>query len=320
MNCLITGIMGSGASYLAEYILENHKDWEVWGNCRWHSNGNSNNIKNIKDKIKIRESDLNDLSSVIRLLEECRPLKIFHMASTANVAACFKTPLSIYQNNVMSTANLFEAIHMVCPSSIVQLCSTSEIFGNPIEFPMKESHRSHPVNVYSASKLSQEALASAYSQSWGMKITITRAFAYWNPRRKDLFATSFASQVARIEQGKQDILHHGNLNSIRQLMNVKDMMRAYWIASEKCPYSEPFNIGGKDIISVGDYLKKLISYAKVPIICKENENLLRPKDVDKQLCDTSKFDNLTGFKPTYSMEESIQWLLDECRKDVANDN
>lgn len=319
MNCLITGITGSGGSYLAEYILNNHPEWEVWGTSRWHSTSVFNNIKDIKDKIKIKECDLNDLSSIIRLLEECRPLKIFHLAATANVRICFDNPISVYQNNVISTLNLFEAVRMVCPSAKVQLCSTSEIFGNPVEFPMKESHRSHPVNVYSASKLSQEALASAYSQSWGIKIVITRAFAYWNARRKDLFATSFATQIARIEQGKQDILYHGNLNSVRQLMHVKDMVRAYWIASEKCPYSEPFNIGGKDIISVGDYLNKLISYSKVTIICKENPNLIRPKDVDKQLCDTSKFDNLTGFKPEYSMEESIEWLLNECRKDVYNE-
>lgn len=319
MNILITGITGSGGSYLADYILQNHPEVTVWGTSRWHSTSVLNNIKHIKNKITIKECDLNDLSSVIRLLKECLPVKIFHLAAHANVRACFDIPLAVYNNNTLSTINLFEAVKMVCPESVIQLCSTSEVYGNPITFPMTENHPLVPVNAYSASKLSQEAIASAYFQSWGLKIVITRAFAYWNPKRKDLFATAFATQVARIEQGKQDKLYHGNLNSIRQIMNVKDMVRAYWIASNECDFNNPYNIGGKDILSVGEYLELLKSYAKVPIICEQNSVLLRPKDVDKQLCDTSKFDNLTGFKPKYKLEESIQWLLDCCREDVKNE-
>lgn len=319
MNVLVTGITGSGGSYLAQYILDNHPEYNVWGTSRWHSTSVLSNIKDIKDRINVRECDLCDFSSILRLLKECNPCKVFHVAAHANVRASFEIPIAVYYNNVISTINLFEAIKMTCPETVIQLCSTSEIFGNPIEFPMKETHISRPVNVYSASKAAQESLASAYCQSWGLKIVVTRAFAYWNAKRKDLFATAFATQVARIEQGKQDVLYHGNLSSVRQIMNVKDMVRAYWIASEKCEYNTPYNIGGKDIMSVGEYLEKLITYAKVPIVCKENPNLLRPRDVDKQLCDTTKFDTLTGFKPVYSMEESIQWLLDECRKDVENE-
>lgn len=318
--CLLTGITGSGASYLAEYILENHPEYEVWGASRWHSTSVLTNIKNIKDKIHLRECDLCDLSSVIRLLKECNPTKVFHVAAHANVRASFDIPIAVYQNNVMSTINLFEAVRMVCPEAIIQLVSTSEIYGNPVDLPMKETHQSKVVNVYSASKLSQEAIASAYCQSWNLKIIVTRSFAYYNAKRKDLFATAFATQVARIEQGKQSILYHGNLNSTRQMMHVKDMVRAYWIASEKCNFNDPYNIGGKDILTVGEYLEILKSYAKIPIISQQNSGLLRPKDVDRQLCDTSKFDSLTGFQPIYKMEDSIQWLLDCCREDVKREN
>lgn len=316
MNVLITGITGSGGSYLAEYILENHPEYNVWGTSRWHSTSVLNNIKNIKDKIIVKECDLNDLSSVIRLLQECMPVKVFHLASTANVRTCFDTPLSVVQNNVMGTANLFEAIRMVCPSCIIQHCSTSEVFGNPVEFPMKETHPIKCVNPYSASKVAQEALAFAWGQSWGMKIILTRAFAYLNFRRRDLFATAFSMQIARIEAGKQKILKHGNLSSVRTIMHIEDMCRAYWIASEKCDYLDPYNIGGKDVISVGDFLSMLINQAKVPIICEQDPNLIRPKDVDRQVCDISKFYNKTGFEVKYSLEEGINKLLEECREAV----
>lgn len=317
---LITGGTGSGGSFLAEYILENHSEWEVWCTNRWHSTGNLKNIEAIKNRIIVKECDLTDLSCVIRLLQECMPSKIFHLAATANVRICFDNPLSVYLNNVVSTMNLFEGIRMVCPESKTMLCSTSETLGNPQEFPMTESHRCQPVNPYAASKMSSESLAYAWAQSWGLKIVITRAFAYLNFRRKELFSTAFALQVCRIEANKQKVLKHGNLNSTRTLIDVRDVVRAYWIALDKCEYSTPYNIGGSDILTVGDFLEILKSKSKVKIICEQDKSLMRPKDVDKQICDVSKFNTLTGFKPKYTLEESIDYLLEKCREEVKNES
>jgi GDPmannose 4,6-dehydratase/GDP-4-dehydro-6-deoxy-D-mannose reductase len=319
MKILITGITGSGGSYLAEYIVENHPESEVFGLHRWHSAGTLNNINHIKDKIEIIECDLLDLSSIIRALNIIKPDRIFHLAAFANVRKSFDTPLAVINNNIMGTANLLEAVRIVTPNAILQMCSTSEIYGNPQTFPMTENHPMQPVNPYSVSKLSQESLAYAYYKSWDLRIVITRAFAYINPRRHDLFATAFALQVARIEQGKQDVLRHGNLDSIRTLMDVRDMMRAYWIACNQCDYGVPYNIGGIDILSVGDFLEVLKKHAFVPITCIQDKKLLRPIDVTKQVCDTSRFDNLTGFKTQYSLDESVKWLLDHSRKVVENE-
>jgi GDP-4-dehydro-6-deoxy-D-mannose reductase len=314
MNILITGITGSGGSYLADYILFEHPSVKVYGLHRWHSAGTLANIEEIKDKITILECDLLDLSSVIRALTIAEPQRIFHLASFANVRKCFDTPLAVINNNIMGTANLLEAIRLVCPEAVVQMCSTSEVYGNPLTFPMTEEHPLKPVNPYSVSKLAQESLAYAYYKSWNIKVVTTRMFAYLNPRRHDLFATAFARQVVKVERGLQDRLYHGNLDSIRTLVDARDAMRSYWLASEKCPYGEPFNIGGSDIISVGDFLNKLIDHAKCPIKIEQDYNLLRPVDVTKQIPDTTKFDTLTGFKPIYTLDESIEWLLEHCRR------
>jgi GDPmannose 4,6-dehydratase/GDP-4-dehydro-6-deoxy-D-mannose reductase len=313
---VISGIAGSGGSYLAEYIIENHPEVEVHGLSRWHSSSNQDNLKDIKDKVFMHECDLLDLSSIIRTLKEVNPSKIFHLASHANVRKCFDTPLAVLNNNIMSTANLLEAIRLTCPETILQMCSTSEVYGNPLTFPMTEDHPMKPVNPYSVSKLAQEALSYSYFKSWGLKVVITRAFAYINPRRADLFATAFAYQIARIEKGHQKILKHGNLDSIRTLIDVRDMMRAYWIASEKCEYGVPYNIGGKDVLSVGDFLEILCKNSMFVIHKEQDKTLLRPVDVTKQVCDTSKFDDLTGFRPKYSLEESTQFLLNHCRKEI----
>lgn len=316
MNILITGITGSGGSYLAEYILENHPECNVYGLHRWHSTGTLDNINNIKDRVVIKECDLLDLSSIIRALQEIKPSKIFHLASYANVRKCFDTPLSVINNNIMGTANLLEAVRLVCPETVLQMCSTSEVYGNPLIFPMTEDHPLKPVNPYSVSKLAQEALAYSYHKSWGLKVVITRGFAYLNPRRRDLFATAFAYQVAEIESGKRDILKHGNLDSIRTLIDVRDMMEAYWIASEKCIYGEAYNIGGSDTLTVGQFLEVLLVRSSSSIITDLDKSLLRPVDVTRQVPDVSKFFNLTGWKPKYSLEESIDFLLYHCRTHV----
>lgn len=319
MNILITGGTGSGGSYLCEYIVNNHPEYKVVATSRWHSTGHFNNISSIKDKIEVADCDLSDLSNTIRMLDKYKPVKIFNMAATANVYLGFQTPLAVLQNNIFATANLLEAVRFSCPTTIFQQCSTSEVVGTPLVAPITELHELNPSNPYAVSKLTGEKLAYCYSKSYKLSIVITRAFCYINPRRKDLFATSFAMQIARIEKGLQDVLYHGNLDSIRTIMDVREMSKAYWIASEQCDFGTPYNIGGTDPISVGEFLALLIKNAKCSINTKQDPILLRPSDITNQIPDIAKFMNKTNWKPTISLEESVKWLLDECRKDVANE-
>ncbi len=313
---MIAGINGAAGSYLAEFLVEEHPEVEVHGIVRWHSTSHQKNIAAIKDKITLHECDLNDLSSVIRVLRETKPYKVFNLAAHANVRAAFDTPIAVMQNNMMSTINLLEGIRLECPDTIYNHCSTSEVYGSPKDRPITENHRRLPVNIYAASKLCQESTTYAYYKSWGIKSVITRAFAYICPRRLEIFSTSFAYQVRRIEQGKQDVLRHGNLDSIRTLIDVRDIVRAYWMASDKCEYGVPYNIGGKDIISVKEFLDLLIKKSNVPITCIEDPKLLRPVDIVHQIVDISKFEAQTGWSAKYSLEESIEFLLDEVRRNT----
>ena len=111
MKALITGINGSGASYLAEYLLS--KNIDVCGMSRWHNTTSLSNISGIQSKIKLYECDLNDISAIIRSLKDCKPDYIFHLASHANVNVCFSNPIAVLQNNINCTINLFEAIRLL---------------------------------------------------------------------------------------------------------------------------------------------------------------------------------------------------------------
>ena len=320
-SALITGITGSGGSYLAEYIVRHHPEVDVHGIGRWHSTGTANNLVSIHSRVTVHECDLTDFSSILSALEKSRPDVIFHLASHANVRASFQTPLSVLNNNIMGTANLLEAIRAVKQNPVFQMCSTSEVYGQvgPEDIPIREETPMRPSSPYAVSKVAQDLLSHTYFVAYRLPVIRTRMFAYLNPRRADLFATSFARQVARIECGLQEELVHGNLESVRTIIDVRDAMRAYWDAALYCTPGEAYNIGGKTTITVGEFLDLLKSLARTPIPSRVDPALLRPTDVTLQIPSTEKFETATGWKPQYSFEESVAFLLDHWRGEVARE-
>jgi len=318
---LITGISGSGGSYLAEYVVENHPAVEIHGISRWHSTTTSNNLARVAQNVITHECDMNDFSSLFSIISTVRPDAVFHLASHANVKASFTTPLAVLNNNIMSTANLFEAIRLAGIDPIIQLCSTSEVYGqvDPKDVPITEEVALRPSSPYAVSKVAQDLLGWTYFRSYQMRIIRTRMFAYFNPRRTDLFATSFARQVARIEQGLQNELLHGNLDSIRTLIDVRDAMEAYWVALVHCQPGEAYNIGGATSMSVGEFLELLKRESRVPIQTRQDPKLLRPADVTLQIPKVEKFLNATAWKPKYSIEESVRHLMAFWRNEVAKE-
>ncbi len=316
---LITGISGSGGSYLAEHIVNHQPEVEVHGIARWHSTTSKNNLSHISDKVTVHECDLTDLSSVLRVFEKVQPDGIFNLASHANVRACFDTPLSVLQNNIFSTANIFEAVRLLKLDSVIQHCSTSEVYGqvDPKNIPIQEDCPINPSSPYAVSKTTQDFLGYTYFLNFGVKIIRTRMFSYINPRRDDLFATSFALQVARVEAGLQDKLRHGNLDSVRTLIDVRDAMESYWVAYKKCRPGEIYNLGGDQVIKVGEFLDVLKKLAKTEIHSEVDPALFRPTDVTLQIPDTSKFEKETGWKSKYSFEDSVEFLLNHCRRRAA---
>lgn len=312
---LITGITGSGGSYLAEYISNHHPMIKIHGVSRWHSTTSFDNLASIRDKVKVFECDLCDLSSIYRVVKEVRPDIVFHLAAHANVRASFDTPHAVLSNNILGTSNLFEAIRMVGIDPVIQLCSTSEVYGqvDPKLVPITEDTPMMPASPYAVSKIAQDLLGRTYFVSYGMRIIRTRMFAYFNPRRTDLFATAFAKQVAWVEAGLQEEVVHGNLDSVRTMIDVRDAMAAYWDAIMYCEPGEAYNIGGLTTIKVGEVLNQLIDLSEKVIPTRLDKALLRPADVTLQIPSMEKFTHKTGWRPKYSFAESLKNLLDYWR-------
>ena len=318
-NVLITGIGGSAGSYLAEYIVENHPEVKVSGIVRWHTEPSLKNLTDCIDDVNIHECDLQDFSSILRVLLEVKPDCIFHLASHAKQREGFVNPLLMVGGNVMGTANLLEAIRFTEINPHIMICSTSELYGKVSEenIPITEECPIAPVNPYAVSKLTQDFLGYAYHKSWKLNVVRTRTFGYINPRRKDIFSTSFATQIAQIEKEGNGIIKHGNLDSVRTLIDVRDVAKAYWESMKYCKVGEVYNIGGLEAVRVGEILEKLKKHSTIEIESTVDESLLRPIDVTLQIPSVDKFKKVTGWKPTYSLDDSIDFLLEYCRKNYT---
>jgi GDP-4-dehydro-6-deoxy-D-mannose reductase len=321
MKCLVTGGSGSAGSYLCEYLVS--LGHEVIGTTRKEP---ITYITNTSTEpwggYRLAHCDLTIWQDTWEALYYNRPDYIFNLAANADVRGSFDHPMAVLDNNIKSTANLLEAIRQIKSLTkgefdpIIQHCSTSEVYGliSQGDCPVSETYPLKPVNVYAVSKLTQEQLALAYHKMYGLKVIVTRAFGYINPRRHNIFSTAFAKQIVEIERGTREYLEHGNLDSIRTLMDVRDISRAYWYAATKGRIGEIYNIGSTQPISVMEFLLLLRVKSKIDnFVCKENPDLIRPIDVTLQIPDTRKFLSETGFHCEYTLDESINWLLEECR-------
>lgn len=318
MKVLITGITGMVGSHLAEYFLSEFPGTEVHGLIRWRSP--RQNIVNVQSKVTLHQGDLRDLNSLVEVLRKVKPDRIHHLAAQSYVDMSFVAPADTLNSNIVGTCNLLDAIRIVGINPRVHICSSSEVYGQVLkdEVPIKESTPLRPASPYAVSKVGEDMIAYQYFLSYKLDLVRTRMFTHTGPRRGDVFAeSSFAKQIAQIELDPSlGPVRVGNLDSVRTLADVRDAVRAYKLLLDKCPGGEVFNIGGVETMTVGDILETLKSLAKVKIEHVVDPARLRPSDVTLQIPDTSKFVNITGWKPQISARQTLSDLLDYHRENL----
>ncbi|MEZ5666634.1 MAG: GDP-mannose 4,6-dehydratase [Alphaproteobacteria bacterium] len=323
MNILITGITGMVGSHLAEHLLAEHPDCQVHGLIRWRSP--RDNIAAILDRVTLHQGDLRDLNSLIELMRAVRPDRIFHLAAQSYVDQSFRAPADTLHTNVIGTTNLLDAVRICGPwdngGPRIHICSSSEVYGQvrEDELPIREDNPMRPASPYAVSKVGEDMVALQYGLSYGLHIVRTRMFTHTGPRRGDVFAESaFAKQIAEIEAGvRPNPVLVGNLDSVRTIADVRDTVRAYWLLLEKCRAGEVYNIGGREVTTVGEILATLKGMARVPIEHRVDPARLRPSDVTLQVPSIDKFQQETGWAPRIAMRQTLADLLDYHRDRIA---
>ena len=185
----------------------------------------------------------------------------------------------------------------------------------PNEVPIKETNPLRPLSPYAVSKVAQDMLGYQYWMSFKVDSVRTRGFNHEGPRRGPVFvASDFAKQIADIEKGKKaPVLHVGNLEAQRDFTDVRDMVRAYVLALEKCEPGEAYNICSGKAWTIQAVLDYLLSQTKLKIEVRQDPARLRPSDVPILLGDNSKFVRATGWQPTIPFEQTLRDMLDHWR-------
>jgi len=312
MRALITGITGFAGSHLAEYLLGEQPEVEVFGTYRWRSR--RENVGEVEGRVSMVECDLRDASSVRRMLERSRPDVVFHLAAQSFVPSSWSGPSETLTTNIAGQTHLFEAIRDLGLDPVIQIACSSEEYGKvlPDEVPIKETNPLRPLSPYAVSKVAQDLLGYQYFQSYGLKVIRTRGFNHTGPRRGDVFVTSnFAKQIASIEAGLQPpVIRVGNLEAIRDFTDVRDMVRAYWLATQKGKPGEVYNIASGKGQTIRDLLDRLVAMAEVEVTVEVDPERLRPSDVEVLLGDSSKFRADTGWEPRIPLEQTLSDLLE----------
>lgn len=321
----ITGFTGMVGSHLADFLLEK-TDWEIYGLVRW--NDKMDNIEHLMGlinkghRVKLVYGDINDLSSLLVVLDKVKPDYVFHLAAQSYPKTSFDSPLETLETNILGTAKVLDAIKVLKLDPIIHVCASSEVFGRvPKEFlPIHEDIGFHPASPYAISKVGTDLVGRFYAEAYGMTVMTTRMFTHTGPRRGDVFAEStFAKQIAMIEEGLIDpVIKVGNLDSLRTWSDVRDAVRAYYMLVTENPISgEYYNIGGSYSCTVREMLDFLISLSihdKIKI--EVDPDRLRPIDADLQVPDTSKFKRHTGWEPQIGFEKTMLDLLNYWRERV----
>ena len=312
---LVTGVTGFAGSHLVDYMAE-RGDAEIWGIQRWRSR--TENIEHLRDHMRLIECDLRDAESTRDAIEQVRPDWIFHLAAQSFVPTSWKAPTESLTTNVLGQLHLFEACRRLGLKPRIQVACSSEEYGMVYEneLPIRETNPLRPLSPYAVSKVAQDMLAYQYFMSYQTDVVITRGFNHEGPRRGPVFvASDFAKQIADIERGlKAPVIHVGNLEARRDFTDVRDMVRAYWLALEKCQGGEIYNICSGKAWRIKDVLDLLLGMTKVKIEVREDPARLRPSDVPVLLGDHSKFTDRTGWKPSIPFEQTLKDMLEFWRR------
>ncbi|HXF82955.1 MAG TPA: GDP-mannose 4,6-dehydratase [bacterium] len=322
MKVLITGITGFAGSHLGDYILQAHPDVEVHGTRRWRSKEDA--ADHLEGRVTFHECDITDSHNVYRVIEKVMPDRIFHLAAQSYVPASWDSPAETFHTNIVGQCNLFEAIKHLRPSGydpVVQIAGSSEEYGQaePHELPIRETNPLRPLSPYAVSKVGQDYMGYQYWKSFQIRIIRTRAFNHEGPRRGEVFVVSnFAKQIAEIEKElRPPVLRVGNLEAIRDFSDVRDVVRAYWLATEAGEPGEVYNIASGKGYAIKDVLTMLLALStRRDIRVETDPQRLRPSDVPVLIGDSSKFRALTGWQPTIPFEQTVEDSLSYWRQRV----
>tara|TARA_X000001382_G_scaffold119435_1_gene100236 strand:- start:1080 stop:2078 length:999 start_codon:yes stop_codon:yes gene_type:complete len=322
---LITGITGQDGSYLAEFLLE--KGYEVHGIVRRSSLINTHRIDHIFNKIQLHYGDLTDSTNIVRVIQKVKPDEIYNLGAQSHVKVSFEMPEYTADVDGIGTLRVLEAVRLLEMENKIRIyqASTSEMFGKVKEVPQKETTPFHPRSPYGVAKVYGYWITKNYREAYGMYACTGILFNHESPRRGETFVTRKITRALKsIQDGKQDVLTLGNLDSKRDWGHTKDYVRAMWMMLQQ-DTADDYVIATSEQYSVRQFVERCAPYFGMNIawegkgeeevgidnntgniIVRISSTYYRPAEVETLLGDYTKAKTKLGWEPEITFSQLVE--------------
>jgi len=316
MRILITGASGFVAGHLIEYISQVVSPVEISGLVRPGSCYSQ--TKKLTERIRVVEGDVRDLRSLLQVLTDFRPDRIFHLASLSSTDSSHNMACAFMDTNVMGTVNLLEALRELKLQPRVLVATSAEAYGllYSDELPVKETAVFRPLSPFAVSKAAQDLLGFQYFKCYGLPIVRARIFSPVGPGQPPHYQiSSLAWQIAEIEKKKREpLIKVANLENKRDYLDVRDLVRALWLILEKSEPGEVYNVGSGQAWSGHEILKLMQGLTRAKMVIETEDPKSRFPEPPILLADITRLVKLTGWKPQLNLKQSILDLLNYWRE------
>ena len=309
-KALITGITGQDGSYLAELLLS--QGYRVTGMVRRASTETFDRIAHFKDQVVLRQADLLDQFSLVKLLDEVQPDEIYNLAAMSFVPTSWNQPVLTGEFTALGVTKLLEAMRMVCPKAHFYQASSSEMFGKVLETPQTEKTPFYPRSPYGVAKAYGHFITVNYRESYNLFALSGILFNHESPRRGKEFVTrKITDAVARIKLGTLKELRMGNLDAKRDWGFAGDYVRAMWLMLQQ-DVADDFVVATGETHSVREFLQ--IAFSHVGLDFEDyvviDPEFIRPAEVELLLGNPAKARKTLGWKPDVSFRQLVTMMVD----------
>lgn len=317
MRVLLTGIAGFAGSHLADYLVRNC-EVELHGIVHRHEH----RIQHLLPHLHLHRGDLRNALWVSETIQQIQPTMTFHLAAWSDVGGSWQQPWTTYELNIQCQLHLLEALRRWAPDCRTLVVTSNEVYGlvQAADLPISETTPFRPNNPYGVSKIAQDMMALQYWNSHRLPTIRARSFNHIGPNQADDFvASAFARQVAEIEAGlRPPLVAVGNLDAERDFTDVRDVVRAYWLLSERGEGGGVYNIGSGRCYPVRFLLDTLLELATTTVKIELDPNRLRPSDVPMSVCNNQRLVTATGWQPQIDLRTSLTDLLNYWRRQLQH--
>lgn len=315
-RALITGISGFAGPYLADYLRSTGIE------CAGISQGTPIHTHPVSlNGVALYLVDIRDRSAVQEVLKQVKPDRVFHLAAMTHVATSLATPDLTFDVNVVGTFNLLEGLRQLSYPVRTVLVSTGNLYGNINSGAegFKENDPVHATSPYATSKLMSEELAQSYAEDFGLEIVIARPFNHTGPGQPPAFACpEFARAVAAgLVQHTPVHLRTGRLEPLRDISDVRDVVRAYALLAERGRSAEVYNICSGSMVSMSDIVTILAKLARIPVTTELDPAKIRGREIMRSGGNNAKIREDAGWVPEIPLVDTLQGLLDYWVSQVA---